>query len=169
MAAAFATSASMSRPAAGRIWIVTSRPTLPCHSLAAARTSMTPPVVSAARKVMMAIAATRARAEMVARGTIGVSKRGSGAACAGGDPSRLCTSRSLASVIDMQAALVQHEPTGVDLIHQRDVVGGDHHCGAGPVQLDEQAQQALRQAGIDVAGRLVGEQKLRARNDRARD
>src|SRR5262245_29514736 len=140
MAAAVATSASMSRPAAGRIWIVTSRPTLPCHSLAAPRTSITAPVVSAAKNDMMAIAATRARAEMVARGTIGVWNRGGAGVCAGTEPSRSCTCRSLASVIDMQAALVQHQPAGVDLIHQCDIVGGNHHRSAGPVQLDEQAQ-----------------------------
>ena len=39
----------------------------------------------------------------------------------------------------------------------------------GFVELDEQAQQPLRQVRIDVAGRLVGEQKLRPRDHRARD
>ena len=39
----------------------------------------------------------------------------------------------------------------------------------GLVELDEQAQQPLRQSGIDVAGRLVGEQQLRPRDHRARD
>ncbi len=48
----------------------------------------------------------------------------------------------------------------VDLLHQAEIVGGDHHRGAEPVELDEQAQQAARERRIDIAGRLVGEQDL---------
>src|SRR4029077_7762827 len=137
MAAALATSASMSRPAAERIWIVTSRATSACHSLAAVRTSMTAPVVSEARKVMIAITAARAWREIVACGTIGVSKRGSSSASAPGGPSsaRDCCC-ILASVVDMQTALVQHQPARVELIHQRDVVGGDDYRRPGLVQFD---------------------------------
>ena len=80
MAAALATSASMSRLAAGRIWIVTSRATSDCHSVAAARTSTAAPDVSEARNVMIATTATSARPEIVDCGTIGVSKRGAGSA-----------------------------------------------------------------------------------------
>ena len=43
-------------------------------------TSMTAPVVSEARKVMMATTATSARPEIELRGTSGVSKRGGGTA-----------------------------------------------------------------------------------------
>src|SRR5262245_21551258 len=170
MAAALATSASMSCPAAERIWIVTSRATSACHSLAAARTSMTAPVVSEARNVMIAITATRAWPEIVACGTIGVSKRGSSSAAAPGGPSRASDCWGvLASVVNMQSTLVQHQPARIELIHQRDIVGGDDHRRPGLVQLDEQAQQALRQRGIDVAGGLVGEQQLRTRDDGPRD
>ena len=70
----------MSRPAVGRTWMVTSRATSACQSLAAAYTSMTAPVVSEARNVMMATTATSARPAIVVRGTIGVSTRGSGGA-----------------------------------------------------------------------------------------
>ncbi len=58
--------------------MVTSRATSACQSLAAARTSMTAPVVSEARNVMMATTATSARPPIVLCGTIGVSTRGSG-------------------------------------------------------------------------------------------
>src|SRR5712692_10798458 len=167
MAAALAISASMSRSAAGRIWMVTSRATSACQSLAAVRTSMTAPVVSEARNVMMATTATSARPAIVVCGTIGVSTRGSAAAAA----SRVsCPPRSfVVSIVDMQPTLVQHETTRVELVHQGDVVGRDHDRGTRFVELDEQAQQALRQIGIDVAGRLVGEQQLRPRDHRARD
>src|SRR5215470_10268001 len=156
MPAAVAMSVSMSRPAAGRIWIVTSRATSACQSLAAARTSTTAPVVSEARKVMMATTATSARPEIVDCGTIGVSVGGSSStgSAAAAARSRARPASALASVVDMQAALVQHEPAGIVLVHQRDVVGGDHHRRAGLVELDEQAQQTLRQVGIDVAGGL---------------
>ena len=60
----------------GRTWMVTSRATSDCHSTAADRTSMTAPVVSEARNVMMATTATSARPAMERFGTIGVSPRG---------------------------------------------------------------------------------------------
>ena len=77
-AAALSTAASRSRPGAGMIWMVTSRATSDCHSLAALPTSITAPVVSEARNVMMATTAISARPEIELRGTSGVSKRGSG-------------------------------------------------------------------------------------------
>src|SRR5262249_35665318 len=111
MTTALTTSVSMSCPATGRIWIVTSRATSVCHSLAAARTNRTPPVVSEARKVMMATIATNARPEIVARGTIGVSKRGSGWAegAAGASGSRDWPAFRVASVVDIQANLGAHQ------------------------------------------------------------
>ena len=48
-------------------------------------------------------------------------------------------------------------------------MGGDDHRCPRFVELDEQPQQALRQVGIDVAGRLVGEQKLWPRDHGAGD
>ena len=53
--------------------MVTSRATSDCHSPAAARTSMTAPVVSEARNVMIATTATSARPAIERFGTIGVS------------------------------------------------------------------------------------------------
>src|SRR5215831_14723371 len=171
MTTALRTSISMSCPATGRIWIVTSRATSACHSFAAVRTSMTAPVVSEARKVMMATTATRARPEIVACGTIGVSKRGSGRdeGASGGSSPRGWPVFVVASVVDMQTTLVQHETARVELVHQRDVVGGDDDRSPGFVELDEQPQQPLRQIGIDIARRLVGEEKLRPRDHRPRD
>ena len=57
------------------IWMVTSRATSDCHSLAAPPTSITAPMVSEARNVMMATTAISARPEIELRGTSGVSKR----------------------------------------------------------------------------------------------
>src|SRR6185437_7894077 len=124
---------------------------------------MTAPVVSEARKVMMATTATRARPAICACGTIGVSKRGndsSDSACGASDP-RDCSTSLAASFVDMQATFVQHETTCVELIHQRAVVGGDDDRRPGFVELDEQPQQPLRQIGIDIARRFIREQKLR--------
>jgi hypothetical protein len=64
---------------------------------------------------------------------------------------------------------VQHEPRRIVAIHQRDVVRGDDHGGAGLVHLDEQAQQPVGELRIDIAGRFVGEQQLGPADQRARD
>src|SRR6266852_910307 len=166
MAAALPMSASRSRPATGRTWIVTSRASSACQSPAAARSSMTAPMVIEARNVMMAMTAISARPAMVAFGTIGASKRGSGmsAALAAPSPGSGPSAPMPLSIIDMQPTLVQHEPAGIVLIHQRDIVGGEQHRRAGFVELDEQAQQPLGMIWIDVAGRLVGEQQLGPRD-----
>src|SRR5438132_8549930 len=164
MPAALPMSASMSRRETGRIWIVSSRDTSACQSFAAGYTSMTAPVVIDARKVMMATTAIKACAAMVAFGTIGVSTRSpsKSGVCAGSGAS--LTSRGVASrlgsIIDMQPSLMQHEPRRVVLVHQRDIMGGDHDRRARLVELDEQAKKPLRQTRIDIAGRLVGEQEL---------
>src|SRR4051812_10382734 len=128
MAAAFATSASISRPDTGRTWIVISRATSDCHSLAAPTTSTTAPVVSAARKVMIAITATSARPPMVLRGTSGASARRN--VPAGQRP--VCAMRSAirVSVIGVHASVVQDQPAGIVLVHQADVVRGDDDGGA---------------------------------------
>src|SRR5262245_39284088 len=132
---------------------------------------MTAPVVSEARKVMIATTATRARPEILACGTIAASTRGSGwadgapgAAGPGGWPAFV-----VASVVDMQTTLVQHETARVELVHQRNVVGGDDDRSPGFVELDERPQQPLRQIGVDIARRLVGEKKLRPRDHRPRN
>ncbi len=94
---------------------------------------------------------------------------------AGSRGSRPATIASIAraflfiSIIDGQAPLIDDEPARVELVHQRDVVGGDQHGGAALVQLQEQAQQPPGEAGVDVAGRLVGEQDLRPADQRAGD
>src|SRR5215510_4168770 len=122
MVAAVATSASPSRPGVGRIWIVTSRATLDCHLPAAAPISTTAPTVSEARNVMMAITATSARPAMESTGTIEVSPRGAGARRCSGVLSS--TSKGLASFIIVQPSFVQYQAARIELVHQRDVVGG---------------------------------------------
>src|SRR5215510_6539081 len=159
MVAAVATSASPSRPGVGRIWIVTSRATLDCHSPAAAPISTTAPTVSEARNVMMAITATSARPAMESTGTIEVSPRGAGARRCSGVLSS--TSKGLASFIIVQPSFVQYQAARIELVHQRDVVGGDDDRGSRFVELDEEAQQTFGQRRIDIAGRLIGQQQLR--------
>src|SRR5215475_3247478 len=149
--------------------MVISLATSDCHSAADALTSSTAPVVIEARKVMIATTATRARPAMEARGTIGDRLRARAGSCGRSwarSTSGLCSS---ALLIDVQASLVQHQPTRLILVHQRDVVGCDHDRGAGLVQLDEEAEQSPAQCRIDIAGRLVGEQELRPRDHGTRD
>src|SRR5688500_15402057 len=149
----------MSRACAGRIWIVISRATSDCQATAAERTSKTAPVVSEARNVMIATTATSARPAIECFGTIGASARGSRSAMRGTVPSSMRSSVIAASIVHVQPALVQDETPRVVLVHQADVVSRDHHRGSGLVELNEQPQQTLREVRIDVAGRLVGEQK----------
>src|SRR5271169_385718 len=99
---------------------------------------------------MMATTATSARPAIEARGTIGEELRAradtSGRSCPRSTRGP-CWSPFL--LIDMQPALMQHQPPRVVLIHQGDVVGGDDHGGTGLVQFDKQPQQAPPQRRID--------------------
>src|SRR5580704_2345412 len=174
MSAALRTSASRSRPATGRICTVTSRPTSDRQSLAALTTIITAPAVSAARKVMMATTAVSDRPAIEFCGTIAVATCGpcerSGVASSSSHGSASGSTRlSSGSLVDMKPSLVQHQPAGVVFVHQGDIVSGDENSRSGLVELDEKAEQALAEIGIDVAGRFVGKQKLRTRNHRARN
>src|SRR5580700_1421049 len=165
ISAALRTSASMSRPATGRTWMVTSRPTSDRQSLAALTTSITAPAVSAARKVMMATTAVSDRPAIEFSGTIAVATCGprerNGVASSSSHGSvRFSARPSSGSLVDMKPSLVQHQTPGVVLVHQGDIVGGDEDRRSGLVKLDEKAEQALAEVGIDVAGRFVGKQKL---------
>ena len=130
-AMAVRTSASMSRPDVGRICMVTSRPTSDCQSLAELTTIITAPVVSDARKVMMATTAVSERPAIEPTGTIGV---GTGRVAIRDDAgSRLSHGSAMVSsgsIVDMQPALVQDQTRGVVLVHQGDVVSGDDDRGA---------------------------------------
>ena len=154
--------------------------------------SITAPVVSEARKVMIAMTATSARPPIESDGTIARLVRRQRLRAA-----RAAASRGQSGFVDRpwfsilalnrnrrdrgrstcirhvtiltQPALVKHETRRIELIHQRDIMRRDHDRGAGFVQLDEQPQQPLRQFGIDVSRRFVGKQELRPRDHRARD
>src|SRR6185437_6690313 len=165
-----ATSRSMSRPARGRTWMVISLDTSDCHSAADALTSSTTPVVTDARNVMMATTATSARPAIEARGTIGDMLRARAGTCGRSCPRSISTPRSSPGLlIDVQPPLMQYQPPCVVLVHQGDVVGGDDDRRTRLVEFDEQPQQAPSKRRIDVAGRLVGQQQLWARDDSARD
>src|SRR5580692_1573316 len=169
-ATALLTSASMSRPAAGRTWTVTSRPTSACQSFAVLTTSIAAPVVSAARKVMMATTAASERPAIELLGTIEPAPRGArSSAAVGSMSSHGSIMVSIGLVVDMQSSFMQHQAARIELVHQGDIVGGDDDGRARFVELDEQPQQALTEIGIDVAGGLIGEQKLRPRDHRARN
>src|ERR1700742_3062356 len=104
--------------------MVISLATSDCHSAAEALTSSTAPVVIEARNVMMATTATSARPEIEARGTIGDMMRARAGTCGRSLPrstNGACSSPIL--LIDMQPSLMQHQPPGLVLVHQRDVVG----------------------------------------------
>src|SRR5665213_3285869 len=174
-AAALSTAASRLRPGAGTSWMVISRDTSDCHSLAAFPITSTAPVVSEARNVMMATTAISARPAMELRGTSGVSKRGieppgmRGVAVISSLVKSVMCIPSVFLVVNMQPPVVQHQPPRIVLVHQSDVVGGDHHRGSGFIEFDEQPQQPLRQTRVDVAGRLIGQKQLWPRDHRARD
>src|ERR1039458_9588261 len=105
--------------------MVISLATSDCHSAAEALTSSTVPVVTEARKVMMATTATSARPAIEARGTIGDRLRARAGTCGRSLPRSTngpCWSDLL---IDMQPSLMQHQAPRLVLVHQRDVVGGD--------------------------------------------
>ena len=123
-------SSSMSRPGVGRTWIVTSRPTSDCQSLAAFNTTIAAPVVSAARKVMMATTAVSERPAIEFFGTIGAAV-GTEPTTAG-DAARSSHGSAMVStgsIIDMKASLMQNQSTRVVFVHQCNVVGGNDDCG----------------------------------------
>src|SRR5262245_53786520 len=67
------------------------------------------------------------------------------------------------------AAVVQRDRTAADAPDQLAVVGGDEHGRAPRVDLAEQVHDLERQIGIEVAGRLVGEDDDGIVHERARD
>src|SRR5205814_9253348 len=104
------------------------------------------------------------RPAIVAWGTIEDSNVGDRSSTTGAElPIASASSAVPGSVVDMKPSLMQDQTWRVVLIHQCDVVRGDHHGRTRFVQFDEQSQQPLGESGIDVAGRLVGEQQLRPR------
>src|SRR3954463_4140635 len=145
--------------------MVISLATSDCHSAADALTSSTAPVVIEARNVMMATTATSARPAIEARGTIGDRLRARAGTCGRSCPrstSGPCSSPIL--LIDVQPSLMQHQPPGLVLVHQRDVVGRDDAGGAGFFEFEEQPQQPPPERRVDAAGRLVRQQQLRPRD-----
>src|SRR5207245_2514541 len=149
-----------------------SRATSDCHSFADPITIATPPLVTAARNVMIATTAASALAAIESFGTIWTSLPVSRPGRWGRRRKRahpLRSSEVTRLVIDMDVTVMEHKATGVVLVHEGDVVGGDDDRGAGFVQLDEQPEQALRQLRIHIAGRLIRQQELRPRDHGASD
>src|SRR6478735_3535872 len=165
--AAWVRAASMSRPSTGLIWMVASREICASHTVAVSRTRVTPPNVRQDRKVMIAITRTSAWPTTFCSGTIAAILRsaatvrtGALTAVSGASPS---------SVIDIEPAAGENHAPRVDLLHQPDIMGGNHHRGAQPVELDEQPEQAAGQRRVDIAGRLVGEEDFRLLDQRPRN
>src|SRR5690606_3556188 len=115
--------------------------------------SVTAPSVRHDRKVMMAMTKIMELLATLPCGTIEVGRRRGGASAG-------LTWGRASSVMDFQPSARQHHAARIDLVHQGQVVRGDHHGGAEPVELEEKPQQAARQRRIDIAGRLVGKQYL---------
>src|SRR5579871_2315518 len=151
--------------------MVISRATSDCHSLADPITMATPPLVTAARNVMIATTAVRALAAIESFGTMEASprdsrpNRGGRRRCA----SPLRSTPMMRLIVDMDVAVMEDEAARVVLVHQGDVMGGNHNRRAGLVQLNEQPEQALRQLRIHIAGRLVSQQQLRPSDHRPCD
>src|SRR5258708_36073751 len=138
--------------------MVISRAPSDCHSFADPITIATPPLVTAARNVMIATTAASALAAIESFGTIWASPRVSRPGRCGRRRNRANPLRNAVTglVIDMDVAVMEHKATGVGLVHEGDVMGGDDDRGAGFVQLDEQPEKALRQLRVHIAGRLIG-------------
>src|SRR5690606_26632950 len=157
---ASASAFSMSRSSSGLIWMVISREIWLCQLAAVARTMLTAPKVRQARKAMMAMTSISALPETFAGGTMGavgrtfISGRRAGWAS-------WAVSRG-ASVIDVEPPLREDHAPRLHLVHQRQIVRGDHHGGAEPVQFKEEAEQPACHRRVDIAGRLVGEQQFRS-------
>src|SRR5690606_41709154 len=60
--------------------------------------------------------------------------------------------------IDLQPSAGKHHAPRVHLVHQAQVVRGDHDGRAHPVEFDEQAQEPARKLWIDVTRWFVGEE-----------
>ena len=68
-----------------------------------------------------------------------------------------------------QAALLEGDHAAAHLVDHLAVVGDDEHGRAGAVDPVEQLHDPDRRLGVEVAGRLVGEQKRRVVDERAGD
>ncbi len=68
-----------------------------------------------------------------------------------------------------EPALLDVHAAHAEALEQVDVVGRDQHRDADRVESLEQVHDLEREVGIEVAGRLVGDQDGRLRDDRARD
>ena len=68
-----------------------------------------------------------------------------------------------------QRAVVEHQRALLHALDQAEVVAGDQHAGAALGQFGEQIHDFGRQRRIEIAGRLVGDQKGRLADDRAGD
>src|SRR6516165_1762609 len=107
--------------------MVISRATSDRHSFADPITIATPPLVTAARYVMIATTAASALPAIESFGTMEPSPR----VCSPGRGDRRRRPTCLRSVVvarpivDMDMAVMEHEATGVVLIHQCNVMGGD--------------------------------------------
>ena len=116
---------------------------------------------------MMAMTTTSARPAIESAGTSGMSRLSCEAGGrVGGE--RFGHGASPSKIFSWPVADDQ-APGVAELVHQPQVVGGDDDRGAGLVQFDEQPSRRRASDGIDVAGRLVGEQQFGAHDQGAGD
>src|SRR5215467_7970249 len=123
--------------------MVISRATSDRHSFADPMTIATPPLVTAARNVMIATTAASALEASESFGTMEVSPRMSRPGRSGrrtrASPLRRIANAGL--LVDMDVAVMEYETTGVVLVHQSDIMGGDDDRSTGFVQLNEQPEK----------------------------
>src|SRR5690606_2928065 len=167
ISAAVARAASMSSSPDGLIWIVASREIWLSHMAAVSRTSVTAPKVRHDRNVMMAMTMTRARPATFCEGTIGAWRRRVRAKARAAMPARSCEPE--ASVIDIEPSAGQDQSPRIHLVHEGEIVRGNDHRRAQPVEFDEKPEQSSRKLRIDIACRLVGKQDFRLLYQRPRD
>src|SRR5689334_11381987 len=124
----------MSKLSSGLIWMVTSREIWLSQLAAVERTMLTPPSVRQARNAMMAMTTISALPWMFDGGRIGAVGRtrisgrlGCWAGAAAGAFARVLVG---GLVINIEMPFRKDHAAGFHLVHQREIVSGNHHRGA---------------------------------------
>src|SRR5690606_37677512 len=108
-------------------------------------TSSTPPKVTQDKNVMMPINSISVRPATDWAGTIGLGRE---------------NESLIPSLMDGQLPLIEQHARIVEFFQERHLVGRKDDGGPHPVELLEQMQQAFREFGVHIAGRLVSQQDV---------
>src|SRR3569833_1515203 len=148
---------SITSPSTGRSWIETSRPTSDDQAIADFCTSTTPPSVTPDKNVMIAISSTSVRPATERSGTMAVVRFGAGLAVGSAGAAAMV---AVASANHRHLAVGQRHAWKVEAGDQAELVRRQNDGRAELVELGKEPDEAQRQLGVDVAGRLVGQKDI---------